>query len=212
MASQFAYSRQRLTPKLAEREPTPALRAFIDPVRMPIGISNFMAGNERSPVFGMSLLQFASTAGWNLGKQDNGGHYFNTLRIVKLTPGQEALVVRVAENTYRPCCNNPTFFQDCNHGSALLGLLQLGASQGLTEAELYHEALAFNSFWFPDNYLYNALYFKAVRGENWASVDPKVLMGSGFSSASGNARIRLKVARIPNLVPRQIGRGEGCAA
>ncbi len=38
-----------------------------------------------------------------------------------------------------------------NHGSALRGLLQLGASQGLSEEELYREALAFNSFWFPQN-------------------------------------------------------------
>src|SRR3546814_19376416 len=89
---------------------------------------------------GDSLYNFASTGGWTLGKEQNGGAYFNKFRIVELTPEQVALVTQVAKSTYRPCCNNSTFFQDCNHGSALLGLLHLGASQGLTENELYQAA------------------------------------------------------------------------
>lgn len=177
----------------------------------PLGLANFMAANERSPINGESLFKFASTAGWNLGGQPNGGYYFNKLRIVRLTPGQEELVVRIAENSYRPCCNNSTFYQDCNHGSALLGLLQLGAAQGLAEDELYREALAFNSFWFPSNYVYNALYFKAVKGKDWDTVDARVLMGREFSSASGSARIQAEVAKIPNLIPKRKGEGESCS-
>ena len=41
------------------------------------------------------------------------------------------MVISIAKNAYRSCCDNSTFFQDCNHGWALLGLLQLGAGQGL---------------------------------------------------------------------------------
>jgi hypothetical protein len=176
----------------------------------PLGLSNFMAANERSPVKGDSLFDFASTAGWNVGREVNGGQYFNKLRVVQLTPEREALAVRVAESSYRPCCDNSTFFQDCNHGSALLGAFQLGASQGLTEDELYRDAVAFNSFWFPDNYIQTALYFKAVKGVDWANVDAKAVMGKEFSSASGNARVRAEVAKIPDLIPNQQRPGGSC--
>lgn len=151
----------------------------------PLGLANYMESNKESPVNGESLFNFASTGGWSLGKEENGGAYFNKFEIVALTPEQEMLVTKVAQNTYRPCCNNPTFFQDCNHGSALLGLLQLGASQGLTEEELYREALAFNSFWFPHNYVQTALYFKAAKNVSWSDVDPKLVMGGDYSSISG---------------------------
>lgn len=182
----------------------------------PLGLANHMPSNayspinKLSPIKGQSLYGFASTSGWNLGSEANGGAYFNKLRIVELTAAQEALVVRVAKSSYRPCCDNSTFFQDCNHGSALLGLIALGASQGLSEDELYREALAFNSFWFPANYIHNALYMKAVKREDWAKVDAKALMGSGFSSASASARIQAEVAKIPNLLPKQNGQGESC--
>lgn len=151
----------------------------------PIGLANHMDSNSDSPVNGRSLYNYASTAGWNLGKEENGGAYFNKVEIISLTPEQKALVTKIAQNTYRPCCNNPTFFQDCNHGSALLGLLELGASQNLSEDNLYQEALTFNSFWFPQNYIQTAVYFKAVNNTDWKDVDPKIVMGKEYSSISG---------------------------
>lgn len=176
----------------------------------PLGLSNFMSTNKQSPVVGKSLFNFASTGGWNLGKEENGGAYFNKFRIVPLTPNQETLVTNIAKNTYRPCCNNSTFFQDCNHGSALLGLLQLGASQGLPEDELYKEALAFNSFWFPHNYIQTALYFKVVKNTDWENVDPKEIMGKDFSAISNWAKnVQTEIAKIPNLLPQGRG-GAGC--
>lgn len=175
----------------------------------PLGLANYMSSNKESPINGKSLFNFASTGGWNLGKEENGGAYFNKFKIVELTPEQEALVTKIAQNTYRPCCNNSTFFQDCNHGSALLGLLQLGAAQGLNEDELYREALAFNSFWFPHNYIQTALYFKAARDTDWSDVDPKVLMGKDFSAISGwYANVDAEVKRL-GLVPQQEG-GTAC--
>lgn len=174
----------------------------------PVGLANYMPSNKNSPVNGKSLFNFASTGGWNLGKEENGGTYFNKFKIVELTPEQEMLVTKIAQNTYRPCCNNSTFFQDCNHGSALLGLLQLGAAQGLTEDELYREALAFNSFWFPQNYIETALYFKAVKNVDWEDVDPKVVMDEVYSSASGAGLIAQKVSEL-GLVPQQKS-GAGC--
>ncbi len=172
----------------------------------PLGLANTMSANDRSPIKGESLFNFASTGGWNLGKEENGGAYFNKFRIVDLTPEQETLVTRIARNTYRPCCNNSTLFQDCNHGSALLGLLELGAAQGLSEEELYREALAFNSFWFPGNYIQTALYFKAVKNTDWENVDARKIMGFNYSSGSGWSRnVQAEVAKMPDLLPQTGG-------
>ena len=176
----------------------------------PLGLANHMNANARSPLNGPSLATFASTGGWNLGKAANGGEYFNPLPIVELTPEQEALVTKVARNTYRPCCDNSTFFQDCNHGSALLGLLELGAAQGLSEDELFREAVAFNSFWFPDTYVRTALYFKAVEGKDWVDVAPRIVMSTSYSALRPwQTNVQTALARIPNLIPEEQG-GAGC--
>ncbi|MEK7510399.1 MAG: hypothetical protein AAB567_02485 [Patescibacteria group bacterium] len=175
----------------------------------PLGLANYMESNKTSPINGKSLFNFASTGGWNLGREENGGAYFNKFKIVELTPEQEALVTKIAQNAYRPCCNNSTFYQDCNHGSALLGLVQLGAAQGLTEDELYREAVAFNSFWFPHNYIQTALYFKAIENLDWDKVDPKLVMGEKYSSISGwYENVDAEIKRL-GLVPRQQD-GAGC--
>lgn len=179
----------------------------------PVGLSNFLAANATSPINGEQLFGFASTGGWTLGAADNGGVYFNKLPIVALTESEQARVVEIAQSTFRPCCNNPTFFQDCNHGSALFGLLQLGASQGLSDDELYREALAFNSFWFPDYYVRTALFFKVVKGVEWAEVDPREVMGFDYSAGSPwQENVAAKVEAIPGLIPRAPGGGAGCGA
>ncbi len=166
----------------------------------PLGLSNYMTTNKKGLAVSKSLFNFASTASWNLGKEDNGGIYFNRFKILSLTSEQETLITNTAKNIYRPCCNNSTFFQDCNHGSALLGLLQLGASQGLTERDLYKEALAFNSFWFPDNYVQTALYFKVVKNIDWENIDPKVILSKDYSSNIGWAKnVQSKMTRIPKV-------------
>ena len=193
------------TPMLLTRENANYYVNFL----WPLGLANKMSSNERSPINGKSLFNLASTGGWNLGKEENGGAYFNKFVTVPLTPEQETLVTKIAENTYRPCCNNSTFYQDCNHGSALLGLLQLGASQGLTEDELYREALAFNAFWFPHNYLQTALYFKSVKNTDWEDVDPRVVLGKDYSTISGWSGTVAKEVATRGLVPQAQG-GAGC--
>lgn len=171
----------------------------------PLGLANRMAANRDSPLNGPSRPEYASTGGWKLGSETNGGAYFNRFSIVPLTAHQEALVVKVARHSFRPCCDNSTFFQDCNHGSALLGLLALGAAQGLTEKELYREALAFNAFWFPNNYVHTALYFKAVRKIQWQDIDARKVMSAGYSSASGwQKNVAAELVRL-GLLPAQGG-------
>lgn len=162
----------------------------------PLGLANQVDINRASPIAGERLFNFASTGGWSLGEAENGGAYFNKFELVSLTPEQEALVRELAENSYRPCCNNSTFFQDCNHGSALLGLLELGASQGVPRQELARAALVANSFWFPQNYLTTAMYFKVVRGMDWDDVDAEEVLGIEYSSASGANRVAQQVAAL----------------
>jgi hypothetical protein len=166
------------------------------------GLANRLSANKESPLVGPDLPGFASTGGWTLGKAPEGSVYFNKFPIVALTPQAETLAVRVAKATYRPCCNNSTFFQDCNHGSALFAVLQLGAAQGLTEDQLYREALAFNSFWFPDYYIRTSLYFKVVRKTDWNHVDPKVIMGRDFSAGGPwQQNVHAALQAFPDLIP-----------
>jgi len=171
----------------------------------PLGLANRMGSNERSPLNGPSRFRYASTGGWTLGRATNGGAYFNAFPIVELSAQQDALVARIAQRSFRPCCSNSTFYQDCNHGSALLGLLALGAAQGLGEEELYREALAFNSFWFPEHYAHIALYFKEVKGVQWRDVDPRTVMGAEYSSAAGMQTNVMRELQSRNFLPRQSG-------
>lgn len=166
----------------------------------PLGLANKLDMNEASPIAGDNLFNFASTGGWSLGKAQNGGEYFNSYELISLTPEQEALVKDMADNTYRPCCNNSTFFQDCNHGSALLGLLELGASQGLSREELAQAALVANSYWFSQDYILTAMYFKAVKNTNWKDVDPEEILGAQYSSANGASQVKQQMAAL-GLIP-----------
>lgn len=178
----------------------------------PVGLSNFLAGNFRSPLNGDSLYTLASTGGWTLGEAENGGDYFSAYPIVRLDTGQEQLVIRLAESIYRPCCDNSTFFQDCNHGSALFGLLQLGAAQGLSEADLLREALAFNSYWFPDNYVLTALYLKVFEETEWQDADAAEILGFRFSALSAwRENVEAPLATIAGLIPPPEG-GVSCGA
>ena len=92
---------------------------------------------------------FASTGGWTLSNESAMDHY-SMHSFVTLTEEQQILVEKVAKNIYRPCCSNSTYFPDCNHGMAMLGLLEIMASQGKTEVEMYKISQEVNSYWFPE--------------------------------------------------------------
>lgn len=134
---------------------------------------------------------FASTGGWTLAKGDAMEHYARHSFLV-LTKNQQVLVEKVSKGIYRPCCNNAVYFPDCNHGMAMLGLLELMASQGANEDEMYRVALRVNSYWFSDTYLTIAAFLES-RGISWESVDPKEILGKNFSSASGYKEILQQV-------------------
>src|SRR3989344_2246387 len=137
--------------------------------------------------YGGDAGKFASTGGWTLAKGNSMNHY-SKHEFVSLTPEQQALVESVSKNIYRPCCGNSTYFPDCNHGMAMLGLLELMASQNISEKDMYKYALQVNSLWFPDTYLNIAKYLK-VKKIDWDKTDPKELLGANFSSASGYRQV-----------------------
>lgn len=152
--------------------------------------------------YGGDASRFASTGGWTLAKGSVMDHYSGH-SFVPLTQEQQERVERVSQNIYRPCCGNSTYFPDCNHGMAMLGLLELMASQGVNEEEMYKVALQVNSYWFPDTYLTIAKYFEE-RGISWDEISPKDVLGSEYSSAQGYSRILTEVEP-----PQSLG-GGGC--
>ncbi|MBI2609552.1 hypothetical protein HYW53_00040 [Candidatus Giovannonibacteria bacterium] len=159
------------------------------------------AGEMNDPKYGGAGI-FASTGGWTIAKGSAMDHYSRHL-FFNLTPEQNALVEKVSKNIYRPCCNNSTHFPDCNHGMAMLGFLELMASQGVGEREMYKAALAVNTYWFPDNYLTIASYKKS-QGVEWKDVSPEEILGFDYSSASGYSKV------VSKTKPIQRSQGGSC--
>ena len=151
----------------------------------PLGLSTKTTFNGKSPLNSPRLPSFASTGGWRLGKSRNGYVYFNRVETMRLDTAQESIVFEAARRTFRPCCNNSAFFQDCNHGSAMLGLFELAASQGATLEDLYRIGLAANAHWYTRQYVATALYFQSVEGKPWHQVPPEVVLDKRYSSLSG---------------------------
>lgn len=104
-------------------------------------------GPMMDPKYG-GVENFASTGGWTLAKGNAMDHY-SMHEFMKLDAEQQQLVEKVSKNIFRPCCRNSTYFPDCNHGMAMLGLLELMASQGVKEDEMYKIAEEVNGYWFP---------------------------------------------------------------
>ncbi len=124
---------------------------------------------------------------YNMGVGKAG--YGNT-RLLSLTPTQQKKAKYVAENASRPCCNNTTAQPDCSHGYSALGLVELMASQNFTKQEMFDTFVEFNSFWFPQTYVKNALYFKLAKGQNWDKVDKELIAGKEYSSLSGAYKVK----------------------
>lgn len=146
---------------------------------------------------------FASTGGWTIAQGD-AMDYYSKYRLAPLTAEQQKLVTKVAENIYRPCCDNSTAFPDCNHGMAMLGLLELMAARGMSEEAMYQAALRVNAFWFPDTYLTIAKYLQN-RGTKWSEAPAKEILGKNFSSASGYRRVLSEISPV-----KSGGGGGGC--
>ena len=160
-------------------------------------------GEMMDPKYG-GAENFASTGGWTIAKGGTMEHYSKHV-FFDLTPEQQALVDKVSRGIYRPCCGNSVHFPDCNHGMAMLGLLELMASQGTSEQEMWDTALTVNSYWFPNNYLTIATYMKS-KGIDWKNVKPQEMLGAEYSSSRGFANIASQVTQPE----QQSASGSGC--
>src|SRR3989344_6788065 len=160
------------------------------------------SGEMANPRYG-GAGNFASTGGWTMAQGNPMDHY-SRHKFFNLMPEQQALVEKISKGIYRPCCNNSTHFPDCNHGMAMLGLLELMASQGVSEQEMWQAALAVNSYWFPDTYLTIATYMKNKSVE-WKDVKPEEILGENYSSGSGYQKIASQV-----VITQSNSQGGGC--
>ncbi len=158
-------------------------------------------GNE----YKKDVANFSSTGGWTLAK---GGatKYLGKSNFFNLDDAQEARVESIAKNIYRPCCNNSTWFPDCNHGMAALAAIEMMVAKNLPDEEIYKSVLKLNSFWFSGTYLTTAQYF-AEQGTAWDKVDAKTVLGAEYSSSTGASKVAQKVAPIQGA-----GSGAGCGA
>lgn len=153
--------------------------------------------------------RFASTGGWTLAAKPIMEVYAS-MDLIPLTPEQQARVEEVAVGVYRPCCNNPTLFPDCNHGMAMLGLLELMASQGASTDQMFEAAKYVNAFWFPQQNLETALYLKANQDLDFEDADASLVTGAGYSSGSGYAATHQQL-QASGLLPQAPNQGGSCA-
>jgi hypothetical protein len=158
---------------------------------------------------GRKIEGFASTGGWGLATKPVTDLYAS-LELIPLTPEQQKLVEAVASQIYRPCCDNHTLFPDCNHGMAMLGIMELMASQGATADQMLEAAKYINAFWFPQQTLETAMFLKMSQDVDFAEVDPKFVVGKELSSASGFKMVHADL-QSRGLLQQAPGQGGGCA-
>jgi len=127
--------------------------------------------------------------------------------IISLTEEQQKRLEEVAAGVYRPCCDNPTHFPDCNHGMAMLGLLELMASQGASVGEMFEAARYVNAFWFPRQALELAILFKTSKNLDFSQVDASQVIGPQLFSGSGFQSVHQWLAQNGVLDPNSGGGG-----
>lgn len=158
---------------------------------------------------GGQIERFASTGGWTLATKPVTELYAS-MDLIPLTAEQQKLVEEVAAAIYRPCCNNHTLFPDCNHGMAMLGVLELMASQGATADAMFEAAKYINAYWFPQQTLETAIYLQLNENIDFASADARLVVGNKLSSASGAGMVHEDL-QAKGLLKQAPGQGGSCA-
>lgn len=182
---------------------------FMVDVLWALGLANKSKVLDEGPMKtgGTPTGNFASTGGWTLGSKE-AMQLYSSKELIKLTPEQQDLVKKIADNVFRPCCGNPTSFPDCNHGMAALGYIELAVKNGLSEQQIYKDLLAFNSFWFPQNYVEIAAYF-SQQNIKWDQVDAKLVLSQAYSSSQGAAKVKQSIQNVPGFQIKNGGGGCG---
>lgn len=178
-----------------------------------VGLANQNSILTKGPMVQYSdgqIERFASTGGWTLATKPVTELYAS-MELIPLSAEQQALVEEVASAVYRPCCNNHTLFPDCNHGMAMLGLLELMASQGASADDMFEAAKYVNAYWFPQQTLETAIYLQLSEGVDFANADPRLVVSNQFSSASG-ARMVHESLQAGGLLKQAPGQGGSCGS
>ena len=128
--------------------------------------------------------QYASTGGWTLAARPVM-EIFGSQPLIELTAAQQQRLQTVAEGVYRPCCGNSTAFPDCNHGMAMLGILELMAASDAGEDEMFEAAKYVSAFWFPKEMMQAAAYYKLTQGQDFAAIDPRRIVSRDMFSQTG---------------------------
>lgn len=155
------------------------------------------------------IERFASTGGWTLGTKPVI-ELFASQALIPLTPDQQARLEEAAALIYRPCCNNPTLFPDCNHGMAMLGLLELMASNGASVDEMLDAAKYVNAFWFPQQALETAIFLETSQGTSFQDADAALVVGKEMMSGSGFGSVH-QYLQTNGLLAQMPGSGSSCA-
>lgn len=177
-----------------------------------VGLANKNSILTQGPMVqnsGGQVERFASTGGWSLASKPIKVLYAS-MDLIPLTAEQQKLVEEVAAAIYRPCCNNHTLFPDCNHGMAMLGVLELMASKGASADQMYEAAKYINAYWFPQQTLETAIYLQLNEGVDFASADAKLVVGNQLSSASGAGMVHEDLQK-KGLLKQAPGQGGSCA-
>lgn len=98
-------------------------------------------------------------------------------------------VEEVAAAVYRPCCNNHTPFPGCNHGMAMLGLLELMAPQRASADECSVPQNMSTRIVTATN-VGDHNYLQSKEGSDFASAATRLVVSDEFSSASGPGMVR----------------------
>lgn len=176
-----------------------------------LGLANQNAILTTGPLQQRSAGQiegFASTGGWTIGKKPVKELYA-AFPILSLTASQQSNLEEAAKAVYRPCCDNPTHFPDCNHGMAMLGLFELMASQNASVSEMLEAAKYVNAFWFPDQTYEEAVFIKNTQGKDFKTVDAALAVGQAISSQSGYSRVHQWLA-TNGLLEQNHNSGSNC--
>ncbi len=152
--------------------------------------------------------QYASTGGYlPLGRLQLGALY-----ILNLTASQEQEAIDVSEKTFRPCCNNPAMFPDCNHGAAELALIEMMSAQGYNESTIFQVLRNFLSMYYPQNMFDEAVVF-ASQGINFSSVPANTTVSYSLFSAAGAQNVGNYIQKY-GLIPSRSASsgGSSCSA
>jgi hypothetical protein len=166
----------------------------------PLLISGALVANGGGQIDG-----YASTGGWELAAKPIR-QLFSSASLVTLDSVQQARLEEAVGAIYRPCCNNATSFPDCNHGMAMLGLLEVMAAQDADVDEMLHVAKMINTYWFPSQSQELMLYYQSKNNMEFDDIPAREAVGSERFSSRGFAQVHEWLVSNGKLnVPNQNG-------